>query len=284
MTDQTLYLLVTCSMDPSRARIAEQVVDSLVGQDRTAPFFRDLIVFDNASRHAEHLGRLPSGCVIVRADRNVGFWTAIDWTLRHHVELLGRTYRYLYVIESDLIHFAMERLSACERFLDEHADVGGVRTQEFSVRMRFLYDKRCPRLFRKTNAVAQTNLITGERVRFTLADRDERIYLTNFHAKVPALNRLSLVEAVFGELRQLPAVSEVDFMRGMYTRAPTIAQIDGGLFHALANIPQAGDVSGSYSSPEELARLGYRATRADRILADGYAVMRWNPAAGDAHG
>lgn len=262
-------------MDATRAQIADRVVDNLVAQDRESPFFGDLIVFDNASRIPDHLNRLQSKARILQSDRNVGFWTAIDWVLRNHVEVLGRSYRYIYVIESDLIHFNLARLDCCERFLDRHADVGGVRTQEFNVRFRFLYDKRCPRLFRKTNAVQQVNSVTGKPVWFEIHDRENRIFKTNFHAKIPALNRLDLVTAVFSELRQREAISETDFMRGFHERYKIVAQIDGGLFRALANVPEAGKVTGSYSTPADLARLGYRATRADRILKDGYTVSPW---------
>lgn len=280
MTEQTLYLLVTCSMDSSRAEIATQVADNLLAQDRKAAFLSDLVVFDNASRFADHLSRFPMGPKLLRADRNVGFWTAIDWTLRNHRALLGRDYRYLYVIESDLLHFAMERLAACEAFLERTPDVGGVRTQEFSVRLRFLYDKRCPRWFRRTNAVQQTNALTGAPVRFTLADPAERIFVSNFHAKIPALNRMTLMQEIFADLRGYASISEIDFMRLFHERSRRVAQIDGGLFHALVNVPQAPGVSGSYSTPQELAALGYRATRADRILGgEEYTVSPWR---GDA--
>jgi hypothetical protein len=274
MTANTLYLLVTCSMDKSRCDLACEVANNLVAENVTHPFFADLLVFDNASRFEDHLRIFPPEVRVVRSDRNIGYWSAINWTLTHYTELFGRNYTYIYIIESDLEHRNMLRLEACERFLEEHPEVGGVRTQEFSVRWGMLYDKRYHWVpfARRHSLVSQHNAITGERVWFRRADGRNHIWLTNFHAKLPALNRLDALTKVFAELSMRGKITELDFMHLYYDLYPTMALLDGGIYRMLSS-SETSHMSGSYSNPQQLAETGYHNTRIDHIVSDGFSVF-----------
>jgi len=275
MTQHTLYLLVTCSMERSRATLSEQVVANLVDQNARYPFLEDLLVFDNASTFTGHLDLLPSSVIAVRSDRNVGYWSAVNWVLGHAGPLMGRLYDYIYIIESDLIHRDMQRLGDAERFLVEHADVGGIRTQAFSVRWRAFFDKgnRFLPFARRDAWVMLTNQVTGERVHFHLADPVARIYRCNFLAKLPALNRFAAMVRVFDRLKAVERIDETDFMRLYCELYPEYAVLDGGLYRLLS-CADSGHVSGSYSSAAELAKLNYRPTRVDHIVTDGFTVSR----------
>jgi hypothetical protein len=275
MTADTLYLLVTCSMDKTRQALACDVAKNLVAQNAVHSFFDDLLIFDNHSRFEDHLQLFPSTVKVVRSDKNIGYWSAINWALAHYAQLFSRQYKYLYIIESDLEHRNMHRLDACEQFLKRHPEIGGIRTQEFSIKWRMLYDKKYHWLpfARRHSLVSQNNAITGERVWFRHGDVANGIWLTNFHAKLPALNRMESLTAVFETLSRNEQVTELDFMHEYYRLHPTMAILDGGIYHMLSS-SGTKHLSGSYSSASQLSETGYHNTRIDHIVRDGFAVCQ----------
>jgi len=273
MTSKTLYLLVTCSMDESRASLAWDVCCNLEQQNQNYPFSKDLLVFDNASKFTDHFKVLSKGAKLVQSDRNVGYWSAIHWTLNNYKKLFDRDYDYLYIIESDLIHKDMQKLEICERFLELNPQVGGVRTQEFSVRFRKLYDKQFHWLpfAKKHSLVAQKNAITGENVWFKKDTLHEGIYLTNFHAKLPALNRIKSLNKVFAALSERSQITEIDFMNLYYREHGLIGLLDGGLYR-MKSTALSHHMSGSYSNASQLQEAGYLNTRIDRIVKSNFKV------------
>src|SRR5690606_36032204 len=100
---------------------------------------------------------------IIESPDNIGYWSAIKWVLDNAGQMTGRSYRYIYIIESDLCHTDLKPLGACERFLDNHPQTACVRTQEFSVRRRWRYDKEKTFLpFQKRRSlISLRNLVTG---------------------------------------------------------------------------------------------------------------------------
>jgi hypothetical protein len=144
----------------------------------------------------------------------------------------------------------------------------GVRTQEFSVRWRFRFDKRLRRLpfHVERSAIAMTNQVSGEAAWFRPAIGQDRLYLSNLHPKLPALNRLSALDVVFERLALLQQFTEADFFREMMSTHPLIGVLDGGLFHSLISYSDRKRVvMGSYTNPADLARLGYAPTRTTSI-------------------
>ena len=276
----TLYLLVTCSLEPSRARIARRVLENLQEQDRAWPFFENLLVFDNGSTQdfgLSEMSAIQKRAKCVRSDRNVGYWTAIDWVLANASKLMGRDYRYLYIIESDLIHNDMHRLGEAEVFLNEHPEIGSIRTQEFSVKDKHLYDKNKPvRGSQKHAWVALYNAITREDIWFKEADSQKRIFSTNFHTKLPALNRIESLKGVFSELRAMSDFTEYHLMEGYYRRHPVIGLLDGGLFRMDPESLKEETVTGSYTSGAQLNQVGYHSTRTAQILKEPFEVKRLN--------
>lgn len=275
MTSDTLYLLVTCSMDKTRCDLACEVAKNLLTENKNHPFFSDLLIFDNASQFDNHLEMFPSEVRVFRSDKNIGYWSAINWSIDHYQELFCRDYSYIYIIESDLIHRNMPRLDACEQFLKDNREVGGVRTQEFSVRWRIRYDKRfhwAP-FARRHSLVSQNNAITGEHVWFRIGDEHHHIWLTNFHAKLPALNRLDAMHKIFAELSRRKEITELDFMYLYYDLYPTMALLDGGIYSTLS-FADTSHISGSYSTSQQLAIAKYHSTRVDYIVRSGFEVVQ----------
>jgi hypothetical protein len=207
------------------------------------------------------------------ADRNVGLWTAIDWTLRHAID----EHEFIYVIESDVLHYAVEKIALAEDAMDRHPEIGCVRCQEYSVAERCLYDKDVPiAASRRWAWQGHRHRFTNKRIEHWQSDVSG-VYLSDFLAVLPGLNRVRSMRTAFAALANMEMFSEPDFQREMWTQHPVNALIDGGAFHARLGA-QGAALTGSWSNASELASVGYRQTRLDRIERDGsYVVRRLTP-------
>lgn len=266
MTSNTLYLLVTCSLEQSRFDVYKRVHESLLAHPSFDKFNDSLIAFDSASTIPAMAGLLGDFKRVVTVDRNVGYWTAIDWTLRNYERLVGPR-KYIYIIESDCVHHDMHRLTECEAFLDANPDVGMVRTQEFVVAERELYDKDRPSAeSRKYAWQRQTNVVTGERVQIARASGD--IHTSNFLPVLCGLSRIDAMQETFEQLRDLKQVDELVYQRLAHKKHANVGLIDGGLFDARFSY-ESNAISGSWNP----GNVGYRRTRIDRIEPNGSYVV-----------
>lgn len=275
----TLLLVVTCSRDNSRRDLAIRVTRNLADLAPPAGLADRFVVFDNGSTLDDHLALVPRGTVVCRSERNLGYWSAIHWVLAHRGRLFGRPFDYLYIVESDLVHWDLVPLGVCERFLESEPRASCVRTQEFSVRWRWRFDKRWQRLpfHVMRSQIILKNAVTEEKAWFRPAAGVEGVYLSNLHAKLPALNRLDALDEVFGELSEMASFTESDFFRLMMKRHPYSGVYDGGLFRSEVSWADRDRfVMASYTDERQLARLGYQPTRAARIerASTGISVMR----------
>ncbi len=265
----SMLLLVTCSRDEARRDLAVTVMQNRAVLVPRAGLAGRCVVYDNASSFDDHLAFAPLGSTVVRSQTNDGYWSAIKWVLDNRRQLISGDLRYLYIVESDLTHSSLEPLGDCERFLSQEPRAACVRTQEFSVRWRLRFEKRLRLLpfHVERSAISLANAVTGERAWFRRAEGFEGIYLSNLHAKLPALNRLDALERVFARLADADEFTEGDFFREMMRLYPLIGVFDGGLYHSLVSWSDKKDiVTGSWAHPDELRRLGYQATRTARIL------------------
>jgi len=265
--EDTCFLLVTCSRDESRADLAAQVIgnlNALLGALHLADRFA---VFDNASTFDAPLAAVDPNATLIRADRNAGYWSAIHWVLENLETVYGRSYEFIYIVESDLYHSALAPLGLCESFLRTEPRAAAVRTQEFRVASRWRFDKRFHWLpgHITRSEVHLRNAVTKEKVWFEARVDFPGLYLTNFHAKLPALNRVAAMRDVFAALAHREAFAEGDFFVEMAARHPLTGLYDGGLFHSLLERGDKRFTSGSYSDSALLATLGYQETRTGRI-------------------
>lgn len=254
-------LLVTCSREQSRADVLTQVVANLQQQ---APWSRaTLTVFDNASTIPGTVELLTNSFDnVYQANTNVGYWTAIDWWLR---SLHADPPKYVYVIESDLIHYAFDRLVDCATYLDTRPMVGGVRIHEYSVADKHLYDKDNPVPGSKREVWrSHTNATTRQPVQ--LLHDVGNFYCCNFSAQLPAFNRYTMVNAAFDVLRTMSKFTEHDFQRACHALYPTMAILDGGVYHDRLACGVSGVMS-SYSVINAPNAVGYLNSRAATIVA-----------------
>lgn len=271
-TPSVAVLLVTCCLEPSRLELLKQVIDNLKKQ---APYLSiTATVFDNASTEPGTRDQLRRFSNVWYADRNVGYWSAIDWWLDW---MKDDPPQYTYIIESDMIHYGMDSmgmnvLECAAMFLDDHPELGAMRLHEYSVDNRHLFDKDAPRPDSRRNLwQSHTNKVTGQPV--VLEHLGGSYWKTNFLTQLPALNRYPAMKACFDELAQRRSFTELDFQRLYHSLYPHVAILDGGIFHCDLNPYGSKGVTGSWTSPEELAKLGYQGTRFASITPrDQYTV------------
>ncbi len=257
------FVLVTCSRDHEREVLAMRTVQNLAEQLASVSQEHQLITFDNDSVFKGHLSFLPIASQLCQCDRNIGYWAAIDWLLNNTDSPLNKGLDYIYIIESDLIHYDIHRLADCVDFLDRHPDHGCVRTQEYSVRWRWRYHKKNHRLpfYKARSAVAAYNGATREPIRFGSYDQETGIYESTFHAKLPALNRLKAMQKIFQKLKATEEVNEHQFMLLHHELYQKTGVLDGGIFYSMANDPKQNKTAGSYISEKETKKIGYFSTR-----------------------
>jgi hypothetical protein len=257
-----LVLLVTCSRDESRRDMAIATMKNLQTKIPEADLQNSFFIFDNDSTFRDHLAYAPMGTTIIESPENVGYWSAIDWVMNHAEQIKGKKFKYIYCIESDLTHWSLRPLESCATFLDQHSDINCIRTQEFSVRSRWRFNKAYRFLpFRvKRSLISMKDWVTGQDAWFQRTDQSN-IWLSNLHAKVPAFNRITAMKQALNDLKALPKFGENDFFTAMHKLTPTIGILDGGLYYQGSTAMSKNIMSGSWSSPKDLAAKGYMETR-----------------------
>lgn len=264
------FLLVTCCLEQSRTEILSKVVANL--REQAPEIQPHITVFDNASTEPGIIDGLRSNFRNVYcADRNVGYWTAIDWWLEH---LQANPPAYTYIIESDMIHYNFDGLKSCVDYLDVNKDVGSVRLHEYSVSEKHLYNKDSPRKDSRSNLwQSHTNRVTGKPVK--LDHSAGEIWATTFLTQLPALNRYATMKEVFDELRELKHFTELDFQSRYWQRFHRTGILDGGIFNCNLNPYGAKIITGSWTNESDLMKIGYLATRKASILPkDQYNVTK----------
>jgi hypothetical protein len=266
------FLFVTCCLEDTRASLLNHVIDNM--KLELSDVLDDITVFDNASTVPGVCENLTSSFKHVwQSDRNVGYWTAIDWWLR---SLENDPPKYTYIIESDMIHYDFARFWQCVNFLDHNHAIGSVRLHEYSVQNWFLYDKDMPRADSKRSIwQSHINRVTKHRVRLTPTNPPSDIYITNFLTQLPALNRFDAMSSTFKLLRQARRFSEPDFQALYHDLYQSVGIIDRGIFNCDLNAYGSPTITGSWTDVQQLSAIGYQTTRVASIANPAsYTVLQ----------
>ena len=284
MRDDVEILLVTCCLEQSRWDVLQPVVNAM--QEHLIPYVNqdNVTVFDNASTVLDTIPFLKNVFShIYYVDKNIGYWSAIYWWLKT-LEKSPRQPKYVYIIESDLVHFeaAHQRLLSCLEFLDKHENYGSIRLYEWTFAERHLYDKDHPVEGSKRNAWrSHINSVTKKRVEI-FETPSPLIYGTTFLTQLVAINRYTHILSAFEQLATRKQFSEPDFQRLYYescmssmNKQPLTGIVEGGLFHCNLATYGTRTVTSSYTTANNLSQLGYFATRISNIIPrDQYVVTK----------
>lgn len=262
-TKKTNYLFVVCCLEDSRANILKDVVSNLKNNDSV--YTDNLTVFDNGSTVPWVKNYLSDNFKnVFFSNENVGYWSAINWWLNSGCDL-----EYSYIIESDMIHYAMNKLFMCEEFLTSNEDCGSVRLHEYSVKNKHLYNKSSPVSgSKKTIWQSHINRVTNDQIKHDLSlDTPEvKIYKNNFLTQLPALNRTKSLKTVFQKLTEMKDFCEFDFQKLYWELHNGTSIIDDGIFNCDAGSYGKDIITGSWTDQNTLNKIGYKNTRFASII------------------
>lgn len=282
--DDILFVVVTCSRDRWRDKAARRLFASLNRENRRLNFAANVLVFDNDSTLTDAFSSLEFEPLFAVSAVNIGYWSALKWSLENSPRLFGREFPFVHPVESDLVFYKMERLSTAARYLQETPTVHCVRTQEFEVARKERFFKGTNRFLRiRRSQVADYNGATGEKVSFKAVPGQNGMFLTNWHAKVPALHRYQVLLDVLTKMSALGTITEGTFMQLAAASSPSVGLIDGGVFYG--DKPSRRLTMGSYTPSTKLQELGYRQTRTDTMVEPTGRISeyRGNPWAKPIH-
>ena len=265
---KTEILLVSCCLEPSRTALLKKVVENLDSISK-----ENITVFDNASTEPGVRQLLIENFSnVFQSNTNVGYWTAIDWWLRR-LDTSGHSPDYTYIIESDMIHYGLDKLNECADFLDRNPNLGGMRLHEYSVENFRYYDKDSPIPGSRSGLwQSHRNRVTNKAVKHEHVEGP--FWKTNFLTQLPALNRYAAMSQVFASLHATN-FTELEFQRLYHKIYPENSLLDGGMYHCDLNPYGSDSITGSWTSPEQLAKIGYHSTRYTSILSpDKYDVKQ----------
>ena len=234
------------------------------------------MVFDNASKIDSTISELKKYPLVLKSSKNVGYWSAVSWCLENYRNFFDAKFDYVYIIESDMLHYKFGKLQEAVAFLDENKDVGSVRTQKFSKVFKAFYSKESILSSFTHDAIRLTSYPSGEKAWFKKAASFKHIYLSNLHGKIVGLNRLDIMEEIFESLRDRSTVSEADYFAEYFQRYRHTGVLNGGIFtERLASRLQRNKVNiGSYTPIQENDANAYQPTRFDKIITSGFDVIK----------
>lgn len=276
MFDRTLFILVSCCLEETRANIFSQVVKNIHECNKKTKFIDKLIVFDNASTDMETLEAIKNFPITVQSNKNIGYWTAIDWCLRNYKTLLNKEFEFLYIIESDLLHFNMHKLQIAENFLSSYPDVGSVRTQKFSVKFKHFYSKYNFLSTFTHDAVNLTAYPSGKKVTFSKCKTHEGIYFSNIHGKLYGLNRIKHIKLMFNSLAKKENIGEYDYFNEYDKYFKVTGILDGGIAtdRLASRLKINKVVISSYIDNKNAKSSGYLGTRNSKIIRTGFVISK----------
>lgn len=251
------YLLVTCSREKTRSSMLETVVSTLKSHDEWSSWKNDTFVFDNDSSVEGTKEFLQKNFKnLLFSQENYGYWSAVNWFSNFALE---KQYEYIYIMESDCVHFDISQMKNAVKVLDLYQDIGMVRTAEFSVANRHLYDKsQFHKDSKKSEWFQQKNHFTSMPASYEKTEID-KVYKTNLVAKVCGLHRINSLKKVMQNLATIEWFSELDFQKFYHEDFSFNAILDGGMYNSkIAYEPNS--IAGSLVV-EKIDQNGYRKTR-----------------------
>lgn len=274
-TQDTLYLIVTCCREPTRFAILQNVVQNFKDQFPDS-FQNDLIVFDNASNDETCQLLTDTFRNVWRSEQNVGLWNAIYWTLQNYERVLGRTYKFIHIMESDHCYFHADGLVDCENVL-EQTDYGAIKCHEYSVKNKHLYDKDQQQVGSHTDCwIRHRNVVTDKPVELIRLMTNSNVYVTNFLVNLHNVLRIDSMKTVFNALRTAKNFDEQQFQREFHKLHPQILLLDGGVFNMTFGDKHVlkQTMMGSGNNGEAFSKAGYVETAVRLQLSDDVKAVK----------
>jgi len=262
-----LVLLVTCARTKQRQKIEKSVIEQLVKIAKKELPNLSFILFDNNSKYSDHLDKFQEIGPVFSAKNNRGLWSAIHWVLRNETRIYTNPHKYLHIVESDLFFKTLVPLIEISNNLDKFVNLHMARTQEFSVRYSWRFNKKYsflpyPFHIRRSQVdLKNTSDLLDFRYKLVTNLSNYKLYSTNLNAKLPGLHKIESLRMVIYELAKLGSFSEKNFFEVYSKLSNTIAMLDKGIWYSLTDSKRYSKDTGSYGNPLYLSEIGYQETR-----------------------
>jgi hypothetical protein len=266
-----LVLLVTCARTKQRQRIEKSAIEQLVKIAKKELPNLSFMLFDNNSKYSKHLSKFRDIGSIFSARNNRGLWSAIHWVLRNESRIYTNPHKYLHIIESDLFVKTLVPLMEISTKLDKFSNLHMARTQEFSVRCSWRFNKKYsflpyPLHIRRSQVdLKNTSNLSNYRYKIIANLSNYKLYATNLNAKLPGLHKIESLRMVIYELAKLDSFSEKNFFEVYSKLSDKIAMLDKGIWYSLTDSKKYSKDTGSYGDPLYLSKIGYQGTRYSMI-------------------
>ena len=262
-----LVLLVTCARTKQRQIIEKSVIEQLVKIAKKELPNLSFMLFDNNSKYSNHLDKFQEIGPVFSTKNNRGLWSAIHWVLRNESRIYTNPHKYLHIIESDLFVKTLVPLIEISNTLDKFVNLHMARTQEFSVRYSWRFNKKYsflpyPFQIRRSQVdLKNTSNLLDFRYKLIANLSNYNLYSTNLNAKLPGLHKIESLRMVIYELAKLGSFSEKNFFEVYSKLSNTIAMLDKGIWYSLTDSKKYSKDTGSYGDPLYLSEIGYQETR-----------------------
>jgi len=263
MNKKLTVLVVLCSMSQDRFSIAKAVLGSLKASENFLNC--NFLIIDNGSKYTLKQSELLVGCTYITMPQNLGYWGILHWAMYSPFSpLYDDSPEYIYIVESDHIHFAFNKLNEVLESLDSHPEITCARVAEFSVRYRHFFSKenRLLPFRRKRSLVSTRNAITKQKASFVPIKENDSIYLSNWHARLPSVFRYASLKETFNQLALRSSFTEHHFFEIMHEQSSQILVLDKGIFYPASSASNSKNVlSGSWMQNYGGKSEGYQPTR-----------------------
>ena len=270
-SEKILIFVVTCSKSKGRQLIESQVLMQLAKITPTNQTKFDFIFFDNNSNFKEHLKSVKNIGVTYYSSENRGLWSALNWMLKNELNIFQYNHKYVHLVESDMFVNDLEPLIQLSQAMDQFSNIHMARTQEFSVKHAWRFDKKYNFLpfpfHNKRSEVDLMNTTDGSYFKKKLIYEGSGIdvYSSNLNAKLPGLHKTDSLKFVMSKLAKASSFSEKDFFNVYAELSDHMGIIDKGIWYSLTDSKNNSAETASWGNKSYLDQIGYQDTRHSTI-------------------
>ena len=230
-----------------------------------------ILEFINNSNFKDHLKIVENIGITYYASENRGLWSALYWLLKNELNIFQHKHKYIHLVESDMFINDLVPLTKLSQAMDQFPYLHMVRTQEFSIKNSWRFDKKysfLPSLLHnKRSEVDLRNTTDNSYFRKDLIYKADSIevYSSNLNAKLPGLHKTESLKLVIDKLAQRSSFSEKDFFKIYAELSTRIGIIDKGIWYSLTDSKNNSEETASWGNKVYLKQLGYQDTRHSMI-------------------
>jgi len=271
ISENILVFIVTCSKSEARQSIERQALLQIAKIATSNKIGFDFIFFDNNSNFKDHLKIVENIGVTYYASENRGLWSALYWILKNELNIFPHKHKYVHLIESDMFVNDLAPLIKLSQAMDKFPNLHMVRTQEFSIKNSWRFDKKYSflpsPLHNRRSEVDLRNTTDNLYFKKDLIYKADSVsvYSTNLNAKLPGLHKTESLKLVLENLAQRSSFSEKDFFNVYAELSNRMGFIDKGIWYSLTDSKNNSEESASYGDKLYMKNIGYHDTRHSMI-------------------